>query len=232
MTKVEFKKVKESFFDTIFVLLGHIANCDGYVNREEIKRTQHYMDKMQLSEHCKQEAIQLFRKGSNPQFDMVGTVESFREAVSKNSKIAEVLLVYVISIASVDGSLVEKEAKLIKRVASILGYTGIVFDHLLRMISAQEKIYDSTQHTHNSKSNSHSNKSTPSSSAVLTQSAHDALGVPPDADEATVKKAYRKLVNQYHPDKIQGQGLPPEFVNAATEYFKRIHTAYEYITHQ
>ncbi len=230
MTKTEFKKVRESFFDTIFVLLGHIANCDGYVNREELKRTRHYMDKMQLSEHCKQEAIQLFRKGSNPQFDIVDVVESFREAVSKNSKISEVLLVYLISIASVDGSLVEKETKLIKRVASILGYSGIVFDHLLRMISAQEKIYDSARRNHNFNTKQHTNAPNTSNPADVTQSAHDALGVPLDADDATVKKAYRKLVNQYHPDKIQCQGLPPEFVNAATEYFKRIHTAYECIT--
>jgi DnaJ like chaperone protein len=232
MTRAEFKKVRESFFDTIFILLGHIANCDGYVNREEIKRTRHYMDKMQLSEHCKQEAIQLFRKGSNPQFDIVDIVKSFRESISEKSKIAEVLLVYLISIASVDGALVEKETKLIKRVASILGYSGIVFDHLLRMISAQEKLYDSTRQTHNSKSNHHTNASGALNSADLTQSAHDALGVPIDADEATIKKAYRKLVNQYHPDKIQGQGLPPEFVNAATEYFKRIHTAYECLTNR
>jgi DnaJ like chaperone protein len=58
---------------------------------------------------------------------------------------------------------------------------------------------------------------------------HNALGVLVDATDAMVKKAYRKLVNQYHPGKIQGQRLPPEFVNASTEYFKRIHAAYEFI---
>lgn len=230
MTKVEFKKAKESFFATTFVLLGHIANCDGFINRDELKRTRHYMEKMQLSSHCKQQAIQLFRKGSDPTFDVVKTVESFRDAIANNSKMAEVLLVYLISIASVDGSLVAKESKQIRYVASILGYSSLIFEHLLKMISAQEKIYNSTNHSEKAKRDSGPQPSHTTSSATSLESAYNALGIPIDADDAMVKKAYRKLVNQYHPDKIQGQGLPPEFINAATEYFKRIHAAYEFIS--
>jgi len=242
MTKDEFKKIRESFFNTIFVLLGHIANCDGYVNREEIKRTRSYMEKMQLSPYCKQQAIKLFRTGSNPQFNIVETLEIFKDDVAKSPRITEVLLVYLISVATVDGLLVDKEIKLVKRVASILGYSSLIFEHMLKMITAQEKIYrstgntDSSSYTNNS-SNSFSEKNKTETgnrqkqnSAELLESAYGALGVNMDADKTEVKKAYRKLVNQYHPDKVQGQGLPPEFINAATEYFKRIHTAYEYIS--
>ena len=101
MTKDEFKQVRESFFNTIFVLLGHIANCDGYINREELKRTRSYMEKMQLSSYCQQQAIRLFRKGSSPQFDIVDTLEEFKEAVVKSPRITEVLLVYIIIVATV-----------------------------------------------------------------------------------------------------------------------------------
>src|SRR3954469_9340507 len=98
MTKEELKEIRESFFNTTFVLLGHIANCDGYVNRDELKRTRNYMEKMKLSAYCKQQAIRLFRTGANPQFNMRDSLEEFREAAIKSPSIIEVLLVYLISV--------------------------------------------------------------------------------------------------------------------------------------
>lgn len=239
MTKEELKEIRESFFKTTFVLLGHIANCDGYVNRNELKRTRNYMEKMKLSAYCKQQAIKLFRTGSSPQFNMQDTLEEFREAAAKSPSIIEVLLVYLISVARVDGLLVDKEIKLVRKVASTLGYSSIIFEHMLRMITAQEIFEDSQGNNYNSEDstkNSTENKSYSSEKKpqstngnVNLQSAYEALGIEAGTNKSEVKKAYRKLVNQYHPDKVQGQGLPPEFINAATEYFKRIQIAFEYI---
>src|SRR3954465_15697495 len=47
-----------------------------------------------------------------------------------------------------------------------------------------------------------------------------ALGVAPDADEQTIKKAYRKLARQYHPDVNPGDAQ-------AEERFKEVNEAYE-----
>ena len=55
------------------------------------------------------------------------------------------------------------------------------------------------------------------------------LGLKNDADMGEVKKAYRKLVSEYHPDKIVSKGLPEDFIKFAEEKFREINQAYEAI---
>jgi DnaJ like chaperone protein len=52
------------------------------------------------------------------------------------------------------------------------------------------------------------------------------LGVPHDADEATIKRAYRDLARENHPDRLVAQGMPQEFVELANEKLATINDAY------
>ena len=56
--------------------------------------------------------------------------------------------------------------------------------------------------------------------------AHIILGVAKDAGENEIKAAWRKLVKENHPDKLISEGLPEEFVEAATDRMHLINTAY------
>jgi DnaJ like chaperone protein len=50
-----------------------------------------------------------------------------------------------------------------------------------------------------------------------------------DSSDAEVKRAYRKLMSQYHPDKLIGQGMPEDMIAMATEQSKEIQLAYDMI---
>ncbi len=52
--------------------------------------------------------------------------------------------------------------------------------------------------------------------------AYKALGVSKDSTDAEIKRAYRKLMSQYHPDKLIGQGMPEDMIAMATEQAKEI----------
>jgi len=54
------------------------------------------------------------------------------------------------------------------------------------------------------------------------------LGISRNSSEEEIKKAYRKLVRQYHPDKVAHLG--DEFKALAEERFKQIQQAYQEIT--
>ena len=49
------------------------------------------------------------------------------------------------------------------------------------------------------------------------------------ATNEELKKQYRKMVSDYHPDKIEAKGLPEEFVKFANDKFREIQEAYEAI---
>jgi len=56
---------------------------------------------------------------------------------------------------------------------------------------------------------------------------YEVLGVPADTPTDEIKRVYRTLAGQFHPDSLHG--LNPEQKKAATEAFIRIRTAYENI---
>ena len=55
---------------------------------------------------------------------------------------------------------------------------------------------------------------------------YEVLGVPENADDATVKKAYRELVKKYHPDNFKDNPLS----DLANEKLQEVNEAYDMIT--
>ena len=56
---------------------------------------------------------------------------------------------------------------------------------------------------------------------------YSVLGVQRNATETDLKKAYRRLMNQHHPDKLVARGMPEEMVKLATEKTQEIRKAWE-----
>jgi len=73
----------------------------------------------------------------------------------------------------------------------------------------------------------HNNQS-PTQSDIA--NAYSILGVEASASDADVKKAYRRLMSQHHPDKLISKGLPEEMIKIATDKSQQIQKAYELIS--
>ncbi len=58
---------------------------------------------------------------------------------------------------------------------------------------------------------------------------YDVLGVGREATTTEIKRAYRKLVSQYHPDKLVSQGLPDEMMEMSKKRVREINAAYDKI---
>jgi DnaJ like chaperone protein len=204
--------IQEVFFNSLFMLLGYVAKADGHISEIEIKLTEAFMEKMGLTAEHKREAIRLFKIGAAPDFDSTEQLKIFMTAAERSPNLRQMLLVYLINLAMSDGHLDANEVNILRGVAQQLGFSRIAFDQLLHMIGAQ---------------NSFANDGKPHVNDL--NMAYEALGVTKEQSDAEIKKAYRRLMSEYHPDKLIGQGLPNDMVKAATERSQEIQAAYEMI---
>lgn len=214
--------IKESFFETTFTLLGYLAKADGRVSEAEVAGTEQLMGQMRLDAEQRKAAIGLFKAGSAKGFSPDQVLSQFRARCGRNHNLVQMLLTYLVNLALVDGQFDAAEERVLREVAAALGVNGFAFEQLLRMIKAQNSFAGGG---HYSGGYSGAQQST----ADELSRAYDALGVQASASDAEVKRAYRKLMSQYHPDKLAGQGLPEDAVNAATERSKEIQVAYDLI---
>jgi len=69
------------------------------------------------------------------------------------------------------------------------------------------------------------NTQRPAANAV--QDAYKVLGVSSDCNDKELKRAYRKLMAQHHPDKLMAKGVPLAMLDVAKRRTQEIQAAYE-----
>lgn len=213
-------RIQDCFFETTFLLLGYMAKADGRVSKEEIAQTEVLMGNMNLTSDKRREAIDLFKQGSAENFQPDETLEKFRALCGRHHNLVQMLIMYLVNLAFADGKFDAAEERVLREVAGGLGIGRIAFEQLLRMIKAQHSFGQGGGYSGAGPIGAHGGS--------LTQ-AYDALGVTESSSKAEVKRAYRKLMSEYHPDKLAGQGVPEEMIKAATARSQEIQSAYEMI---
>ncbi len=215
------EQAQETFFVTTFTLLGYIAKADGRVSEEEIHQAERLMDKLQLTADHRRRAIDLFKQGSRGDFELSGLIQQFNHHCGRHQNLRQMLLVYLVNLALADNKLDTSEENALREIATALGIPAFAFDQMIQMIRAQNQFGGSQeQRSH------YSGHTTGSSELEL---AYQALGIDASISDKDLKKAYRKLMSQYHPDKLIGQGLPEDMIQEATERSKEIQAAYDVI---
>jgi DnaJ like chaperone protein len=118
----------------------------------------------------------------------------------RQPRILEDILEGLFHIAVADGSYHEGEEAFLRRVAEIFGVSETAFGCVEARMVADAR--DPWQ----------------------------VLGLPRDADVATAKTRWRRLVRENHPDRMFARGLPPESVQLANARLAAINAAWEEIS--
>lgn len=206
-------RIQRSFFEATFLLSGYLAKADGRISQQEIDHTEAVIARMGLGAGQRNEAIELFRRGAREDFHPEAAVSAFLEACGPQPQLHQALLFFLVSLALADQRVDRAEHAALQRIAQLLGYAPAQLEQFLRMAQAQSHFQGS-------------GRAAPSPGTSL-EDAYAALGVDPGVDDKSLKRAYRKLMSENHPDKLIAKGVPEEMIKLATERSQEIQAAYE-----
>ena len=200
------------FLETVFISMGKLAKADLHVSQDEISHVEQFMQKLGMTATHRTQAIALFKRGAEPAFDIEPTLKRFMAICGHTKDLKQILLVYLIVTALADGHLHPAEEALLADMAGHLGYDKAMFKQLMDMVLNQSHFAGGQANT-----------------VTALNDAYKALGVTKDSTDQEIKRAYRKLMSQYHPDKLMGQGVPEDMIAIATEQAKEIQLAHDII---
>lgn len=210
------------FFASSFQILGHLTKAKGRVTETDIQLATNLMDRMQLHGSARVAAQQAFREGKSPNFPLRDVLKQLRLACYGRFDLIQMFLEIQLQAAFADGELHPNERKVLFIIAEELGISKVQFEQFLQMIQGGRNFgggYSQQQ----------SGGYAQQSQGPTLEDACNVLGVALDDDSAKIKRAYRKLMSENHPDKLVAKGLPPEMMEIAKQKTQSIQAAYDLI---
>lgn len=213
-TSLSSRQTQQTFFNTTFAVMGHIAKSDGRVSEAEIEAARRIMRRMQLNTEQTRQAIYYFKQGKQPDFNLHQALRTLIYHCHRQRSLLQMFLDIQFQAAKANGKISAPKKVILQTICRQLKFTPIFsWDY--------EDIFGDYT-TSRQKSSSHT------TSSSLAQAYH-ILNISPTASEQEIKRAYRKQMSQNHPDKLIAKGLPEEMIKLANDKTRRIKDAYEQI---
>ena len=206
-------EVRELLFTTAFALMGYLAKIDGRVSEQEIGAAREVMRQMQLGSPDVQRAIVSFNRGKQPDYPVEAELARLCAACGPRHDLLRMLLEIELRAALAGNNLEGPVRGALKWIAQRLGFSGLELAGLEAVLRFQQGL----------------GSDAPPARPARLGTAYEVLGITALASDDEVKMAYRRQMNDNHPDKLIARGLPESMQELAKQKTQRIREAYEII---
>lgn len=221
------------FLVIAFEVLGHLSKAKGQVTQEDINIASNLMDKLNLDSKMRHLAQEAFNHGKVADYPLRERLRILYEQYRYRKRVLLAFCEQLIQTALSDGYLHEKEKQILYIVAEEFHISREQMTMHIQMIMASYQFRQGQRYQQNNQSQHHYDYQRQDYQNYSTQSnlgnAYRVLGIDAAADITTIKRAYRKLMNEHHPDKLISKGLPKEMLETAKIRAQEIQAAYDLI---
>ncbi len=189
-----------TFFIATFSMLAKLAKADGRVSKDEIDSINKFMlEDLSLDPQSRMVAMNIFNAAMNSPESFEDFAAQFYGQFYAQPQLLELMIDILLRVSVADGQMSAGEENLILSAVRIFNFSDDAYQMLKSRYVQAFEKYY----------------------AILQSSKHD-------SDEH-IKKQYRRLAMEYHPDRIISKGLPEEFNRLAHDKFREIQEAYEIV---
>lgn len=211
------------FVAPLFGVLGAVAKADGRVSESEIAVAEKLMQRMGLSGELRQSAMAAFNQGKQAGFDPNAAIMQLRQWTGGRRDHAITIVDVVVETVLAEGPS-QAKLDLLSRLCAALRISQMELMALMAMKGyawspggAGSRTWQGGAH----------GGYVPPRRAPDGPDPYAVLGVTRDTDPKLIKRAYRKLISEHHPDRLGD--LPEDMRRRAEQRASEINAAYEKI---
>lgn len=210
----------QGFIEPLFAFAGALSKSDGRVSEVEIAATESLMARLRLDGAQRRAAVERFSAGKQTDFRVDLAIAELKRWCGGRRDLAFLVLDLLLDLVYAEGALAQAKLELVRRLCHALG----VSDHELAALSAMKGYAAGPQRGYGA------GPRPQRQTGQMRVDPYTVLGIERSAGEREIKRAYRKLMSQHHPDKLGD--VPDELKRRAEDRAREINAAYESIKSQ
>lgn len=205
----------------LFALIGAVAKADGRVSEREIAIAERLMARMGLDQEARRVAIEAFNEGKQPEFNATAVIDELRQWVGHRRDHAFPVIDVVIETVLAEGNPSPEKMAILRQLAFALRVSDM---ELMALMAMKGYAWNAGA---SGRSYGGGGSYTPPQRNTQGPDPYAILGIQRDADDRAIKRAYRKLISEHHPDRLGD--LPDDMRRRAEARASEINAAYERI---
>ncbi|MGD9639305.1 MAG: TerB family tellurite resistance protein [Alphaproteobacteria bacterium] len=199
-----------AFMQHMTILAAKLSKADGVVSKEEVAA---FKKLFNISPKDFGKIGKTFDAAKKTSDDFEPSAKQLYILFKDDQKTLERILEYLFFIAAADEEINDKEMDFLENIAEFLNIDKGQFNNVY-------EIFTHTKATGKKRSKLRKKRSS---------DPYDTLGISPNASNAEIKKAWKKLIREHHPDALAAKGLSEKMLEQATKKMAEINAAYDRI---
>ncbi len=196
----------------LVAMMAKVAKADGEVSELEAEILSHTFtdisNHFENSDEVREQLKDIYKKEMKTFSNTVDIAKKYLKLTKRDYSKRLKVMEYLLNLAFIDNDFSKAEFMITEDIANNMEIKRADFETIIAQF---EQFYAQKQN----------------SKELSLEKAYNILGVNKDDDMGTIKKKYRQLVKENHPDIITGQGAEQSIIDEATAKLQEINEAYE-----